>query len=99
MFCDDLEGWDGRRDGGSRGRVYIYIYICVCVCVCVYIYIYIIMTHSCFVWQKPAQHCKAIILQLKKRKGLPKNFKESETKIIGRTDAEALILWPPDGKS
>ena len=48
----------------------------------IYTYIYKIMTHSCVVCQKPAQHCKAIILQLKKRKGLPKNFKESETKMM-----------------
>ena len=33
-LCDDLEGWNSRREGGSRGRGCIYI----CVCVCVYSY-------------------------------------------------------------
>ena len=27
MLCDDLEGWDGRRVGGSREGINIYIYI------------------------------------------------------------------------
>ena len=30
----------------------------------------------------------------------PDNFKENQSLIfIGRTDAEALILWPPDAKN
>ena len=31
-MCDDLEGWDGRRVGGSRERAHVYI----------------VMTDSCF---------------------------------------------------
>ena len=31
------------------------------------IYVYLWLTHI-VVWQKPTQHCKAIILQLKKKK-------------------------------
>lgn len=36
---------------------------------------YILRADSCFVWQKPPQHCKAIILNLKKErtKSPPKN--------------------------
>ena len=26
VLCDDLEEWDGRREGGSKGRVYMYNY-------------------------------------------------------------------------
>ena len=40
--------------------------MCVSVCVCVYIYktLLLILTD---VWQRPPYHCKAIILQLKKK--------------------------------
>ena len=51
MLCDDLEEWDGVRDGGSRGKGHVYTY-----------------GDSCCWWQKPTQHCKPIILQLKIKK-------------------------------
>ena len=45
----------------------IYVYICVCVCVCVCVYIYIVMIDSpCMT--ETNRHCKAIILQLKKKR-------------------------------
>ena len=50
MLCDNLEGWDGV--GGWR-EVQEGRNIC------------IPMADSVDVWQKPTQHCKAIILQLK----------------------------------
>ena len=49
MLCDNLEGWD--RAGGGRevqGEK-----------TCVYLW----LVHA-DIWQKPTQHCKAIILQL-----------------------------------
>ena len=52
MLCDPRgTGWGEAQEG-----VYIYIYI----------YIYK-MTDSHCLWQKPTQHCKAIILQLKNK--------------------------------
>ena len=52
MLCDDIEGWDvgGGMEAQEGGEIYIYMYI----------YIFFI------VQQKPTQHCKATILQLKK---------------------------------
>ena len=58
MLCDDLEGWEGRL---KREGIYIYIYI--------YIYTYIhihIQLVRVVIQQKLMQHCKAIILQLKR---------------------------------
>ena len=43
-------------------------------------YIYIHMTHLCFVWQKPAQHCRAIILQLKKKKAFADKLQRKQDK-------------------
>ena len=51
MLCDDLEGWGGGRMGGRVKREGIYVYI--------------LLIHV-IVQQKLIQHCKAIILQLKK---------------------------------
>jgi len=66
VLCDDLEGQDGVRGAQNGGDIYyiynIYIYIII------YIYIYIIMTAGDVVWQKSTQHCKAAILQPKKKK-------------------------------
>ena len=45
-------GWVRKWERDSRGRGYIYIYI----------HLWLIYVD---VWQKPTQHCKAIILQLK----------------------------------
>ena len=69
MLCDDLEWWDGEWGGrGTRGTgdIYLcmYLSVCVCVCVCIYLYLWLIQV---VVWQKPTQHCKACILQLKKK--------------------------------
>ena len=55
MLCDDLDGWDGGVGGKHKGEG-----MCVCVCVCVYTLIHVV------VQQRPAQHCKSTILQLKK---------------------------------
>ena len=52
MICDDLDGWDGVGVGGSLKREGIYVYLWL---------IHIV------VWQKPIQHCKAIIHQIKKQ--------------------------------
>ena len=38
------------------------------------------MTHPCFVWQKPAQHCKAIILQLEKKKAFADKLQRKRDK-------------------
>ena len=55
MLCDHLEGWDreGGRETQEGGDMGIYVYIS--------------LTHF-LVQQKLTQHCKAIILQLKKKK-------------------------------
>ena len=50
---DSLE-WDGRGEGGSQGREYTHTHT--------HTQLGLIRT---VVWQKPTQHCKAIILQLK----------------------------------
>ena len=52
MLYDGLEGSDGGW-GGRLKREDIYVYLW--------------LIHV-FVWQKPTQHCKAIILQLKIKK-------------------------------
>ena len=49
MLCDDLEGWNGRVRGRLKRKE-------------LYGYLWIIHT---VVWQKPTQHGKAIICQLK----------------------------------
>ena len=49
MLCDNLEGWDG--EGGARSKR-----------VGTYVHLWLI---DADVWQKPAQYCKAVILQLK----------------------------------
>ena len=51
MLCENPEGWDGVVGGiFKREGTYIYIYLWL---------IYIV------IWQKPTQHYKVIILQLK----------------------------------
>ena len=49
MLCDDLEGWDARVRGRLKRKE---------------IYGYLWLIHI-VVWQKPIQHCKAIICRLK----------------------------------
>ena len=63
MFCDELEGWNVGEEGRPK-REGIYGYIC--------------LIHF-IVWQKLIQHCKAIILQLKKKpeRGKVKKNRES----------------------
>ena len=51
MLCDDLEGWDGVVGGRLKKEG-----------ICVYIELIHIVLQ-----QKLAQHCKAIILQFKKK--------------------------------
>ena len=53
VFCDDLEGWMVGGVGGRLQREGIYVYI--------------ELIHF-VVQQKLTQHCKAIILQFKKKK-------------------------------
>ena len=53
VFCDDLEGWMVSGVGGRLQREGIYVYI--------------ELIHF-VVQQELTQHCKAIILQLKKKK-------------------------------
>ena len=50
MFCDKLEGWDGVGVGERFKKERMYVQLW--------------LIHIA-VWQKPTQHCKAIILQLK----------------------------------
>ena len=57
MLCDNREGWDGVGGMYKSEGTYIYIYM--------YVYIYILLIHT-DIWQKPAQNCKAVILQSKK---------------------------------
>ena len=57
MLCDNLEGWDGVEGGREVQREATYMYL------------WLIHVD---IWQKPTQHCKAIILHLKIKK---KNFK------------------------
>ena len=52
MLCDDLDGWDGGGLGGRSKREGIYVYIQ--------------LIHF-VVQQKLTQHCKANILQYKKK--------------------------------
>ena len=63
-YSDDLEGWD--RVGAGRGRFKREG-----------TYVYLRLIHA-VIWQKPTQHCKAIILQLKKnRKAQKEGLQES----------------------
>ena len=66
MLCDDLEGWDGGWEGGSRRRG-----ICI-----------LIADSQCYT-AETAQHCKAMILQLKINfKKIKKYCKKFPLKII-----------------
>ena len=47
MLCNNLEGWDGEQGEKIQEGVDIYIYL---------------QLIPAAVWQKPTQHCKAIIL-------------------------------------
>ena len=51
VLCDNLEGWDGVGVGGRLRREGTHVYLWL---------IHVDM------WQKPAKHCKAIVLQLRK---------------------------------
>ena len=65
MLCDNLEGWDGIGVGERFNREGKYVYL------------WLIHVD---VWQKPTQHCKAIILQLK--------IKEKEKKCLRTHSSE-----------
>ena len=67
VLCDNLDGWDGVGSGREvqEGG---------------YKYIYLGLIHA-VVWQKPIQHCKAIIFQSKKKYPESKHF--------------SLPMWPP----
>ena len=55
MGWDEKEGWDGMRGGKMRRRFKGAIYV----------YLWLIHVG---VWQKTTKFCKAVILQLKKKK-------------------------------
>ena len=52
VLCDNLEGWHGVGDGREVQEGGTYVYLG--------------LIHI-DVWQKPTQHCKAIILQFKNK--------------------------------
>ena len=51
MLCDNTEGGGAAGVGGRLGREGTHVYL------------WLIHVD---VWQKPAQHCKAVVLQLRK---------------------------------
>ena len=59
-LCNNLEQWDGKGGGGRFKREGTYVYL---------------WRIHVDVWQKPTQHCKAIILQLKRNKFLKEREK------------------------
>ena len=67
VLCDNLEGWDGVGGGREVQEGGG---------------IQILMADSCWLWQKPIQYCKAVILQLKIYKFKLKKKKKEETKIM-----------------
>ena len=52
-------------------------------CICMTIYI--------VVWQKSAQHCKAVILQLKKKKNTSKEKKNTGMKITWKINEDLNV--------
>ena len=54
VLCDNLDGWDRVECWGERFKREG-------------TYVYLWLTHI-VAWQKPTQHCKAVILQLKIKK-------------------------------
>ena len=50
VLWDNLKGWGGEGGGGGRFRMRGDSCI--------------LVADSCYVWQKPSQHCKVIIFQL-----------------------------------
>ena len=56
MFSDDLEGWvmGVGMEAQERGNTHTHTHIYMC-----------LWLISVVVWQKPTQHCKAIIFHLK----------------------------------
>ena len=84
MLCDDLEGWDGGVMGGRCKREGLYVHI--------------YLTHF-VAQQKLTHHCKAIILQLKKKDRDKREPKGRMSKQEGdRTeDIKCLQGWPLTG--
>ena len=71
-----------------QGPTELCIYVCVYICVCVCIHFWTVGLEKSF--ESPLD-CKEI---------KPVHPKNNQPWIfIGKTDAEALILWPPDAKS
>ena len=71
----------GVGEAQQGGEIYIYIYI--------YIYMYFWLIQV-VIWQKPTQHCKACILQLKKEK-LPTEKSPVFTVVFYQMFKEELI--------
>ena len=63
-LCNNLEGWDGERDGMEREMGQS------CRREGTWVYLWLILVD---VWQKTTKFCKAIILQLKKKWQKKKN--------------------------
>ena len=59
VLCDYLEGWEGVGVGGRFKREGTCVYL--------------LLIHA-VVWQRPTQHCKAIIFQLKNIKRRESEF-------------------------
>ena len=72
VLCDYLEGWDGVGVGGRFKREGTCVYL--------------LLIHA-VVWQKPIQHCKAIIFQLKNIKR-----RERESSPVNEIES-AEVMW------
>ena len=82
VLCDDLDGWGGVWEGGSRGKGERYIYVC----------IYMLLAGSCSFTQKLTQHCKAFILQFSKiNKILSKDFRSFSLGIPGTLGTNNIV--------
>ena len=80
MLCDYLEGWDGVGNGRGLRREGTYVYL------------WLILVN---VRQRPAQNCKAIILQLKAKKGgqFKRPLKEKKMKKEKEKQTELKCLF------
>ena len=86
-LCNNLEWWDGEGGGGRFKRERTYVYL---------------WQSHVDVWQKPTQHCKAIILQLKRnkflkeRKGAPISTQRgNRRRMEGRYQHQREDPWLP----
>ena len=76
VLCDNLEGWDGLESGREVKREGTSVYLW--------------LIHG-DVWQKPTQHCKAIILQLNIPKFQGKKRENNPPANAGDIGDESLI--------